>query len=122
MSAAKGAAPDRNPCAIDVATTLHEGNGGVPVRELTLDRQELARLAPALAEVAVVERQRGDAGLRKTLTESIQTHLAGATEAVPKDDHRRRRHAVGQVKPRRTGVFTGGEGDVVTGEMLPDVH
>ena len=69
--------------------TLHPGDGGVPVGELSPDRQQLARLAAAVAEVAVGEGQRGDAGLGETFGESVQAHLACRAEAVPEDDHRR---------------------------------
>jgi hypothetical protein len=46
-------------------------------------------LAAAVTEVPVGEGQGGDAGLRETLGEGVQAHLAGRAEVVPEDDHGR---------------------------------
>ncbi len=83
MPTAEGAAPDRDAGAVDVATILHPGDGGIPVAELSLDRQELTRLTAAVAEAAVGERQGGDPGLREPLGEGVQPHLACRAETVP---------------------------------------
>ena len=122
MPAAKGAAPDGNPGAVDVATIFHPSDGGIPVGELSLDRQQLPRLAAAVSEVPVGEGQGGDAGLREPLGEGVQAHLACRAEAVPEDDHGRRGDSCGQVKPCGTGVLAGGERDVVPGERLRSAH
>src|SRR5271165_2013817 len=113
VAAAKGAAPDGNSCAIDIATILHPSDGRIPVGELSFDRQELAGLAAAVAEVPVGEGQCGDTGLCEPLGEGFQTHLAGGAEAMPEDDHGWRGDAGGHVKPCGTSVLAGGERDVV---------
>ncbi len=122
VAAAKGAAPDGNSGAVDVTTGPHVGDGRIPVGELSLDRQELAGLAAAVAEVPMGEGQGGDTGLREPLGEGVQTHLASGAEAVSEDDHGRRGDSDGQVKPCGTGVLAGGERDVVTGIRLRSVH
>ena len=122
MPAAEGASPDGNPCAVDVATILHPSDGGIPVGELSLDRQQLTRLAAAVTEVSIGEGQRGDTGLREPLGEGVQAHLACRAEAVPEDDHGRRGDSGGQVKPCGTGVLAGSERDVVTGVRLRSAH
>jgi hypothetical protein len=49
MAAAERAAPYGDAGPVDVRAGLDVGDGGVPVGELTLDRQELARVAAAVA-------------------------------------------------------------------------
>src|SRR6478672_10248002 len=111
MPATKGAAPDGNAVSVEVTTLLHPCDCGIPVGELSLDRQQLAGLTAAVAEVAVGERQGGDAGLREPLGEGVQAHLACRAETVPKDDHRRRGGSSRQVKPCGTGVLARSERD-----------
>ena len=89
MSATKGAAPDSNAVSVEVTTILHPCDGGVPVGELSLDRQELAGLAAAVAEVPIRKRQCSDASLCEALGEGAEAHLACGTEAVPEDHHGR---------------------------------
>src|SRR5829696_10493331 len=122
MPATKGTAPHGNSGAVDVAAILHPIDGGIPVGELSLDRQKLTRLPAAVAEVAVGEGQGSDASLRETLGEGVQTHLARAAEAVPEDHHGRRRHSSGQVKPCGTAIFARHERHVVPGEELRSAH
>src|ERR1700722_6737389 len=114
MATAKGAAPDRNSCSINTATILHPSDGRIPVGELSFDRQELAGLAAAVAEVPIGEGQGSDTGLCEPLGECIQTHLAGGAEAVPEDDHGRRSDAGGRVKPCGAGVIAGRERKILT--------
>jgi hypothetical protein len=59
-------------------------DGGIPVGELSLDRQQLAGLTAAVAEVPIGEGQGGDTGLREPLGEGIQAHLACRAETVPR--------------------------------------
>ena len=122
MPATKGASPDGNSGSVEVATILHPCDGGIPVGELSLDRQQLAGLAAAVTEVPVGEGQRGDAGLREPLGEGVQAHLACGAETVPEDDHRRRGNSSRQVKPCGTGVLARSERDVVSGEWLCSAH
>ena len=122
MTAAKGAAPDGNAGSVDVTTILHPCDGGIPVGELSLDRQELPRLAAAVAEVPIGEGQGGDAGLCEALGEGVKAHLACGAEAVPEDDHGRRCNSGGQVKPCGTAVLARSKRDVVAGEGLCGAH
>src|SRR4029077_13024092 len=122
MTAAEGAAPDGNAGSVDVTTILHPCDGGTPVGELALDRQELPRLAAAVAEVPIGEGQGGDTRLGEPFGEGVQAHLACRAQAVPEDDHGRRGDSGGQVKPCGTGVLAGGERDVVTGVRLRSAH
>src|SRR6185312_5258003 len=113
MTAAEGAAPDGNAGSVDVTTILHPCDGGIPVGELSLDRQELPRLAAAVAEVPISEGQGGDA---------VKAHLACGAEAVPEDDYGRRCNSGRQVKPSGTGVLARSKRDVVAGEGLCGAH
>ncbi len=63
-------------------------DGGAPVLELAADAQQLARLALAGAEVAVVEHQRGQAGGGEALGVGVQALLAHGAEAVGHDHAR----------------------------------
>src|SRR6478609_3228602 len=122
MPATKGATPNGKTGSVDVATILHPCDGPIPVGELSLDRQELARVAAAVTEVSVGEGQGGDTGRCEPLGEGVQAHLACRAEAVPEDDHGRRGDSGGQVKPCGTGVLAGSERDVVPGIRLRSVH
>src|SRR6476659_5749695 len=122
MPATKGATPNGKTGSVDVATILHPCDGPIPVGELSLDRQELPRVAAAVAEVPIGEGQGGDTGLREALGEGVQAHLARRAEAVPQDDHGRRGDSGGQVKPCGTGVLARRERDVVPGVRLPSTH
>ena len=57
-------------------------------------------MAAAVAEVPIGEGQGGDTRLREPLGEGIQAHLACRAQAVPEDDHGRRRSSGGQVTGR----------------------
>ena len=84
MAAAERTAPQCYPSAVDVGPSLHVGDSRIPVGELALDRQELARLTRTVTEVPVGERQRGDAGLREPSAKGVQTHLPGGAQAMPR--------------------------------------
>lgn len=88
------------------------GDGGVPVGELALDRQQLPGFAAAVAEVAVRERERSDPCCREALGERIEPRLAGGSETVAEYHHRRVVGAGGEVEPGRAAAVTGTEGDV----------
>ena len=59
-------------------------DGGIPVGELSLDRQQPAGLAAAVAKVPIGEGQRGDAGLCKTLGEGVQRISRVAPRPCPR--------------------------------------
>jgi len=60
-------------------------DGRAPVIKLAASGVELAWLAVAGAEVAVIEAQHAQAGIGETLGERRQTGGAGATETVGHD-------------------------------------
>ena len=83
---------------------------GPPVRELAADVEQLARLAAAGAEMAVVEHERGQAGRGEALGVGGQALVVHGGEAVAEHDarrspprdaraRRRRRRAVSERKP-----------------------
>lgn len=56
----EGVAPQRHPVGVEVGTSPDPGDGGSDVLVLTRDVDELAWLAAALTEAAVIEDERGD--------------------------------------------------------------
>lgn len=72
-------------------------------------------LAAAVAEAAVVEDERGDAGGSEALRERSQRVAAGPGEAVGHDDDRcRRRAARGRIEPGGAAVATRLKDEVLT--------
>ena len=82
------------------------GERAAPVLELAVDVQQLARLAAAGAEVAVVEQQRGEAGLGEALGVGGQALVAHRREAVAEHDGTRSLPRGGRAtrRPRRRSV------------------
>ena len=87
------------------------GDGGAPVFALAADAEQFARLAFAVAEVAVVEDQAGVARGLETLSESREPQRLDRAETVGHHDDRWRALVcgLGQVQPRMAAVGPGGE-------------
>jgi hypothetical protein len=96
-------APEGDPLGIDAVEPAGEGDRRPPVVELGAVVVELAWLALAGAEEAVVEDERGDPGGGEALGVGVEALLADAVEAVRDDDQ----WAVGWI-PR--AVVPGGAG------------
>ena len=89
MAAAERGAPQGDPLAVDRVEAASVGERCGPVAQLALDVEQLARLAVAVAEVAVGEDQRRDAGVREPARVGLEPQLAGRAEAVAEDHQRR---------------------------------
>jgi hypothetical protein len=85
MRAAQGVAPQRHPVGVEVVTAPNPGDGGPEVVVLTGEVDDLARLAAALTEAAIVEDQGGDAAGGEPFGMGNQP-VQGAAEAVGEDD------------------------------------
>jgi hypothetical protein len=80
------------------------GDDGIPVGQLSGDRQELPGFAGAVSEVAVGECQCRDAGFGEAFGEGVQAHFPRRAQAVPQDHDRWFGHPGGQVEPACAGV------------------
>lgn len=115
MTTAEGGSPDDDAAGIDIVAAAGKSDGGLPVLQLLPDIQQLARLAFAVAEVAVIKDQTGVAGGTEALGEGIKAHDAGAAQTMGHDDHGRRTPGLGQVKPGAALFALRGEADIKTG-------
>jgi len=88
MPGRKRAAPEPDAVGIDARQAARVGDRRRPVVELPRNRDELARLAVACPEMAVVEEKHMEAGLREALRVRLQRTLACAAEPVAHDDAR----------------------------------
>src|SRR5581483_12230046 len=91
----------------------------VVVRVLPRNVEQLARLAAARAEVAVVEQQRAESRFAKSLGIRGQSQLARRGESVRHDDDRMRSLAFRLIQPRGDLLAAGREADV--GALHPRV-
>ena len=103
VAAGEARAPERDAGGVDPVERAGEGDRGAPVLVLAPDREQLARLAGRVPEVAVVEDERGDAGVAEALGVGPQARRAGAGETVGEDHDRLRALApparIGPVEP-----------------------
>jgi hypothetical protein len=90
VTAAERASPDGDPRGINALERAGIGNRRSPVRQLTTDVQQLARLTIAVAEVAVIEDESRESGLGEALGVCVQALVAYCREAVRQDDARGR--------------------------------
>ena len=77
--------PDREPGRVDLRQPGRERDRSPPVLELLPDPHHLARLAAALAQVAVVEGQDREPGLLEPLCELVGARLLGHREPARHD-------------------------------------
>jgi hypothetical protein len=71
----------------------------VPVGQLAPDIEELSRRAGAVTEIAIVEDQTGEAGVREALSEGVEALVADRTETVGHDNARMGAFPVWRVQP-----------------------
>ncbi len=86
MPARIGGAPEDDPLGIDSVQRPRVGDRGPVVLLLEGDREQLSRLAGGEPEVAVVERQRVEAGGGVALGEGKQAGVNRPGEAMCQDD------------------------------------
>ena len=114
VTASERGAPQRDPLAVDPVEAARIGDRRRPVGELAFDVEQLARLAAAVAEVPVGERERGDPRVREPASVRLEPELPSRAEAVS-EDHERRPLGVGHEQPAAALVAGRGEGDVESG-------
>jgi hypothetical protein len=116
VPAGEGAAEQGDAVRVDPLERTPIGDRGLVVLLLLADVKQLARLAGAGTEVAVVEDESGDALLREALGVRVEAHLTRTGEAVRHDDERQRAVCVGLVDPRSTPQIAGLELHFMTRE------
>jgi len=121
VAAGEGGAPGDDAAAVRLGQVPGTGDRGLPVFPLPGDRQQLARLALAVAEVPVVEHQAGVTGRAEPAGVGGESHRPHAAEPVGHHDHRRlpgrrRRRRVREVQ--RRGALRSAAGE----EKIPGVH
>jgi hypothetical protein len=87
VSTAERVTPQRHPVGVEVVPSPNPGDGGSEVLALSGEVDDLARMAAALPEAAVVEDQGGDAVGGEPFGIGKQP-VHGAAEAVGEDDNR----------------------------------
>jgi hypothetical protein len=84
----EGEAPDRDSGRVDSRQGRGERDRGLPVGELIPDAHDLARLATALPEMAVVDGEDGEPGVVESLREQVGARFLGH-RATAGHDHAR---------------------------------
>ncbi|MNF58334.1 hypothetical protein D3C84_398860 [compost metagenome] len=106
MTTTERGAPQNDPRGVHLAEAARIGNRGFPVFELTADVEELARLALAVAEVAIIEDEAGIPDSHETLGERRQSHPLRPAEAVPHHYDGKRPRAQRSIQPGVTPQAT----------------
>ena len=81
-------AEQRDAVTVEARQRPGVGDGGTVVGMLAADVEQLTRLAPARAEMAIVEQQDPEAGGGEALRVGVEALVAGRREAVGHDDDR----------------------------------
>src|SRR5262249_56050032 len=86
ITSGRGETPDREPGRVDPRERRRAFDRCLPVAELLPDTHDLARLPPALSQMAIVECQDGEPGIVEPACEQVGAGLLGHREP-PGHDH-----------------------------------